>query len=87
MPYFLYIVRCADNSLYCGITNDLHRRIAEHNSNSAKSAKYTRSRGPVNLVYQEIFSTKQEAMKREYLIKQFKKKDKENLVEVLNQKI
>jgi putative endonuclease len=83
--YFFYLLRCRDNSLYAGITTDLTRRVEEHNAKSAKSAKYTRAKGPVILVYFETFKTKQEAMKREYEVKQWKKKDKELLI--LNQKL
>lgn len=79
MPYFFYIVRCADNSLYSGVTTDVDRRIAEHNSKSSKSAKYTRSRGPVKLVHNQLYDTKQEAMIREYEVKQWSKQQKEAL--------
>ena len=51
MPYYLYILRCGDNSLYTGITTDVARRLAAHQS--GKGAKYTRGRGPLTLVYQE----------------------------------
>ena len=78
--YYFYIVRCADNSLYCGQTNNLKRRITEHNSNSSKSAKYLRAKKPVKLVYFEKYSTLQEAMQREYKVKKFTKAKKEILV-------
>ncbi|AFS79419.1 GIY-YIG domain protein [Gottschalkia acidurici 9a] len=64
---YVYIVECKDGTLYTGWTTDLKRRISEHNS--GKGAKYTRARGPVKLKYFEKFDTKQEAMKREYQIK------------------
>ena len=54
MPYYLYILRCGDNSLYTGITTDVARRLAAHQS--GKGAKYTRGRGPLTLVYQEAVS-------------------------------
>jgi len=66
--YFVYIVRCADNTLYTGIATDLERRIEEHN-HSDKGAKYTRTRRPVTLVYSETFSDRSSASKREYMIK------------------
>ena len=66
--YFVYIVRCADETLYTGIATDLQRRIEEHNS-SEKGAKYTRSRRPVTLVYSEPFPDRSSASKREYQIK------------------
>jgi putative endonuclease len=63
-----YLVRCSDNSLYCGISNDLKNRLLEHNS--GKGAKYTRSRRPVKLVDVSSELTKSEALKLEYRIKQ-----------------
>jgi putative endonuclease len=66
--YFVYIVRCADDTLYTGIATELERRIEEHNS-SDKGARYTRSRRPVVLVYHERCSSRSEASKREYHIK------------------
>lgn len=67
--WYLYMVICSDNSFYTGITTDLKRRVAEHNS-SKNGAKYTRTRRPVRLVYSEIFTTKTAAAKREYQVKQ-----------------
>ncbi len=66
--YYVYIVRCADETLYTGIATELERRIEEHNS-SQKGAKYTRVRRPVSLVYQEKFPDRSSASKREYEIK------------------
>jgi putative endonuclease len=80
MTYYFYIVRCSDNSLYSGVTNDLKRRVKEHNSNTAKSAKYTRARVPVILIYHEIYPTIQEAMSREREVKKWKKDKKELLI-------
>ena len=76
---YTYIVRCKDGTLYTGWTNNLERRMKIHNS--GKGAKYTRSRGPVKLVYYEIFETKKEAMKREYKIKRMSKCEKERLIQ------
>lgn len=78
--YFLYILRCSDNSLYCGQTNNLEKRIKEHNSGSSKSAKYTKVRRPVKLVYSEMFSTLKEAMNRELQVKKFSRVKKESLI-------
>jgi len=75
---YTYMVRCKDNSLYTGWTNNLEKRIEAHNA--GKGAKYTKNRGPVELVYYEQFETKEEAMSREYAIKQMTKKQKEKLV-------
>ncbi len=76
-PAYTYIVSCADGTWYTGWTNHLLRRIGAHNS--GKAAKYTHSRTPVQLVYAERHSTKQEAMRREYAIKQLSRKEKERL--------
>ncbi|ANZ34212.1 GIY-YIG nuclease family protein [Staphylococcus carnosus] len=77
--YFIYIVRCRDGSLYTGYTNDVIARVEKHNS--GKGAKYTKTRRPVKLVYQEAFETKSEAMKREYQIKTYTRMQKLQLIE------
>ena len=76
---YTYIVRCSDGTFYTGWTNDLSKRLNAHNS--GKGAKYTRSRTPVSLVYYEAFHTREEAMRREYSIKQLSRKDKLALME------
>ncbi len=68
MPYYVYLVKCADNSYYCGYTTDLDRRILEHNSNT-KAAKYTKTKRPVFLHYYEKLETLSQALKREHAIK------------------
>ena len=75
---YTYILKCKDGSLYTGWTNDLEQRVAAHNP--GKGAKYTKARRPVELVYFEEFETKEQAMKREYAIKQMARKDKLELV-------
>ena len=75
----VYIVECSDGSFYTGITTDINRRILEHNY-SLKAAKYTRSRRPVRLVYEESASNRSEASKREYSIKRLKRKNKSSLI-------
>ncbi len=75
---YTYILKCADNTLYTGWTNHLEKRIADHNA--GKGAKYTKSRRPVELVYFETFPTKEDAMRREYAIKQLTRKEKEKLI-------
>ena len=77
MSWTVYMVRCRDNSLYTGCTNDLPHRIRIHNA--GKGAKYTKSRLPVELVYQEPCADKSEALKREIAIKRLTKKQKEAL--------
>jgi len=79
--FYFYILRCNDDSLYCGQTNNLEKRVKEHNSGNSKSAKYTKSRQPVKLVYFEKFPTLQLAMRREFQIKKWTKVNKETLVE------
>lgn len=77
--YYLYIVKCADKTLYTGITVDLLRRIKEHNS-TGRGAKYTRSRRPVKLVYWEKFRNRSLASKAEYKIKKLSKQEKFTLL-------
>lgn len=72
--WHVYLVMCADGTLYCGITNDLERRISTHNL--GRGAKYTRSRLPVRLVWQEPFTTRALASQREYQIKQMTRTEK-----------
>ncbi|MCR5547042.1 MAG: GIY-YIG nuclease family protein [Lachnospiraceae bacterium] len=78
MSHYTYILECADGSLYTGYTTDLEKRVKAHNS--GKGAKYTRARRPVKLVYHEEYETKEEAMRREYEIKQYPRKQKMKLV-------
>lgn len=75
---YVYIVRCSDDTLYTGWTNDLKKRIAAHNAGSG--AKYTKSRRPVALVYYEAFETKQEAMSREFHLKRLSRAEKLALI-------
>lgn len=77
---YTYIVQCADGTLYTRWTNCLQKRLKAHNEGKA-GAKYTRSKRPVKLVYYEGFETKEEAMRREYAIKQLTRKQKLNLME------
>jgi putative endonuclease len=78
--HYVYIVKCEDGTYYTGYTNDLKRRIKQHNA--GEGAKYTKGRRPVELVHSEQFETKSEAMKREYKIKQLKRQSK---IEIINQ--
>lgn len=80
MPYFVYILRCSDDTLYTGIATDVQKRLLEHNG-SAKGAKYTRARRPVELVYKEKLEDRSSACKREYEIKQLKREDKLRLLD------
>ena len=76
---YVYILRCADDTLYTGWTNSLEKRLKAHNS--GKGAKYTKARLPVEIVYYEKFEDKKDAMKREYAIKQLSRKEKLKLIE------
>ncbi len=75
---YTYIVKCSDNTLYTGWTNNLEKRIKTHNA--GKGAKYTKSRLPVTLVYYETFQTKEEAMRREWEIKHLTRREKLQLL-------
>lgn len=75
---YTYILRCSDGSLYTGWTNDIERRIEDHNA--GRGAKYTKPRRPVELVYYEEYQTKEEAMKREYAIKRLSRSKKLQLI-------
>ena len=81
MAYFVYILRCADDTLYTGITTDIVRRVEEHNS-SDKGAKYTKLRRPVELVYSEKSENRSSASKREYAIKKLSRAQKLELINV-----
>lgn len=76
--HYTYMVECGDGSLYTGYTTDVKRRTQEHNA--GKGAKYTRSRLPVRLVYYETYETKNQAMRREYELKQLTRDKKLKLV-------
>lgn len=75
---YTYILRCSDQSLYTGWTNNLKKRLEDHNL--GKGAKYTRAHLPVMLVYYEVFATKKEAMRRESAIKKLSRSQKERLI-------
>ncbi len=79
MNWYVYLVETADTSLYCGVTNNLDKRIKDHNT-SKRGAKYTRTRRPVKLIYFETYDSKSSAMKREYQIKQLSRIQKLKLV-------
>lgn len=80
MHYFVYILRTSSNTLYIGQTSNLEKRIKEHKSKNNRSAKYMKYFSSFGLVYTETFSTKTEAMKREYEMKQWSKAKKEDLI-------
>lgn len=76
--HVVYILKCNDNSFYTGYTNDLANRVKMHTE--GKGAKYTRGRGPFQVVYIEKFETKEQAMQREYRIKRLERKEKVELI-------
>ncbi len=76
--WYVYILRCRDDTLYTGVTDDLERRLAAHNS--GKGAKYTRGRGPVTLQYREVCDSHRAALRREYAIKRLKRPEKLALI-------
>ncbi|WP_254838930.1 GIY-YIG nuclease family protein [Natronomonas marina] len=77
--HYVYVVECADGTLYTGYTSDVERRVAEHDA--GEGAKYTRGRTPVELVHTESFESQSAAMQREYEIKQLSRGEKERLVD------
>ncbi len=79
MPYYIYILECADGTLYVGSTNDLEKRLYQHN-NSKSGAHYTKIRRPVELKYSEKLKNLSEALKREAEIKKWKREDKLKLI-------
>ncbi|MCL1140526.1 GIY-YIG nuclease family protein [Shewanella pneumatophori] len=78
--WFLYMVRCANGQLYTGITTDVTRRFSEHQSGSAKSAKFLRGKGPLSLVYSETVGSHSDALKREIALKKWPRAKKLALI-------
>lgn len=76
--WIVYVLLCADQTYYTGITNDLTRRLAQHEAGTG--AKYTRGRAPFTVMHTETYATRGEASKREYAIKQLSKAEKEKLL-------
>ena len=78
MNWYVYILRCGDGSLYTGISDDVLRRLAAHRA--GKGAKYTRGRGPLELVYTQALPDKSAALRREAEIKRLRREEKEKLI-------
>jgi putative endonuclease len=78
--WYVYILRCADDSLYTGITRDMERRVDEHNNSDRLGARYTRGRRPVRAVYHEIYADRSQAAKRECEVKALTRERKETLI-------
>ena len=78
--WYVYIIRCSDASLYTGVTTDVERRFAEHKEGGRKGSKYARAKIPIKVVHVEIYSSRSEAQKREYVIKHMTRAAKEELI-------
>ncbi|MBQ8236884.1 MAG: GIY-YIG nuclease family protein [Oscillospiraceae bacterium] len=79
--WYLYILRCGDGTLYTGITTDVEKRLEAHRV--GKGAKYTRGRGPLEVVYREVCGTHSEALRRELAVKAMPREEKQKLIENL----
>ena len=78
--WYVYIVRCVDDSLYTGVATDVTRRVQEHNADDRLGARYTRARRPVQLVYSEVCRDRSQAQRREYAIRRLNRVQKESLL-------
>lgn len=78
MSWYVYMLRCGDGTLYTGVTDSVERRLAAHRA--GKGAKYTRGRGPLELVYTQEVPDKSAALRREYQIKRLSREEKERLI-------
>ena len=78
----MYVLICADNSYYCGITTDLKRRLKQHNGQLTGGAKYTRGKRPCKYVYGESLLCRSEALKKEYAFKKLSRKNKINYISI-----
>jgi len=84
--WLIYILKCGDNSLYCGITNNLEKRLKQHKGEIKGGAKYTRSHWPCKLVYKEKSASRSEALQREVIIKKMSKDEKQALINLVSEK-
>ncbi len=87
MNWYVYLLQCADNTYYTGISTDLQRRLREHNEDDRKAARYTRARRPVSMVYFELCSDRSSASSREYEIRKLSRNRKNQLVESMSGQI
>ena len=83
--WLIYILECVDGSLYCGITNNLEKRLKQHKGEIKGGAKYTRSHCPCKLVYEEKSASRSEALQREVIIKKMSKFEKQTLINSLKE--
>lgn len=82
---YTYILKCKDGTYYTGWTNNLEKRLKDHNE--GRGAKYTKARLPVSLIYYEEFQTKEDAMRREYAIKHMTRSEKEELIKAHSERL
>ena len=85
--WLIYILKCSDGSLYCGITNNLEKRLKQHKGEIKGGAKYTRSHWPCKLVYSEKSVNRSEALQRERYIKKMSKDEKQTLINLASKNI
>ena len=83
--WLIYILECGDGSLYCGITNNLEKRLKQHKGEIKGGAKYTRSHWPCKLVYEEKSASRSKALQREVIIKNMSKVEKQSLINSLKE--
>ncbi|WP_372940447.1 GIY-YIG nuclease family protein [Shewanella sp.] len=79
--WYLYIIRCANSHLYTGVTTDVTRRFAEHQSGGPKAAKFLKGKGPLTLMYQEALVDRSSALKREIAVKKMSRLQKLQLID------
>ena len=85
--WLIYILECGDGSLYCGITNNLEKRLKQHKGEIKGGAKYTRSHWPCKLVYEEKSANQSKALQREVIIKKMSKNEKQALINLVSENI
>jgi len=85
--WLIYILKCKDGSLYCGITNNLENRLKQHKGEVKGGAKYTRSHWPCKLVYKEKSASRSKALQRESIIKKMSKDEKQALINLAGENI
>ena len=84
--WLIYILECRDGSLYCGITNNIEKRLKQHKGEIKGGAKYTRSHWPCKLVYEEKSASRSEALQREAVIKKMSRDEKQALINLFSEK-
>ena len=85
--WLIYILECGDGSFYCGITNNIEKRLKQHKGEIIGGAKYTRSHWPCKLVYKEKSASRSEALQREIVIKKMSRDEKQTLINLAGENI